>query len=144
MLNSLGLANKVKLHLTYSVMWSNIITLTIKQQQQLQNKSQSQSQPQFTSTSSVPPHLSTSLINPDRETFVLKGVNPKTGEQEYVLPISKRSKVTLQNLDLLFQNIEEVEGLDDKALEKILMGIVDTDGSILFYYVHRGVKNFSD
>jgi hypothetical protein len=142
MLNSLGLANKVKLHLTYSVMWSNIITLTIQQQQQLQNKSQSQ--PQSTPSSSVPPHLSSSLINPDRETFVLKGVNPKTGEQEYVLPISKRSKVTLQNLDLLFQNIEEVEGLDDKALEKILMGIVDTDGSILFYYVHRGVKNFSD
>ena len=128
MLNTLGLANKVKLHLTFSVIWSNITTVIVDQPTKY--AAQNESLEQFggggaTATS---------------KTYVLKGENPKSGDIEYVLAISKRRKLTLENLDLIFKGIEEAENKQFESIDKILMAIVDSDGSILFYYVHRGVK----
>jgi hypothetical protein len=132
MLNNLGLANKVKLHLTYSVQWSNIITLVLDHVRTVPLDP--------TTVSST----YTELLNPNKETYVLKGTNPKNEKAEYVLPISKRAKVTLENLDLVFTGIERVEENEFGSIEKILVAIVDTDGSILFYYVSRGVKNYTE
>lgn len=73
-------------------------------------------------------------------TYILHGENPNN-VKEYVLAINKTHKVTVEDMDKLFKKIESNQGIE---LEKILMGIIDTDGSILFYYVHKGVKNFSD
>lgn len=129
MLNTLGLANKVKLHLTYAVMWSNITTVSIDDI--------------CKATSTIDNHQIHN-INPNRTTYILKGSNPKSGEMEYVLPISKRNKLTLENLDSVFQGIENAEDKEPGSVEKILMAIIDSDGSILFYYVNRGVKHVND
>lgn len=129
MLNTLGLANKVKLHLTYAVMWSNIITISIDE---------------ICRAPSIIGNHQTNIINPNQTTYILKGSNPKSGEMEYVLPISKRNKLTLENLDSLFQGIEIVEDKELGGVEKILMAIIDSDGSILFYYVNRGVTHVND
>ncbi|ODQ46329.1 hypothetical protein PICMEDRAFT_128365 [Pichia membranifaciens NRRL Y-2026] len=129
MLNTLGLANKVKLHLTYSVIWSNITTVVVDQP--TKHAAQNEKLEQFGS----------GVATPTSKTYVLKGENPKSGEVEYVLAISGRKKLTLENLDLLFKGIEEAEHKQFESIDKILMAIVDSDGSILFYYVHRGVKN---
>lgn len=126
-MNSLGIANKVKLHLIYTVMWSNMITLTLDQ---------------VSTVTASDIGIKNDNRQSSQNTYILKGTNPKNGVEEYVLPISKRSKVTLENLDMMFESIEKIDNCKD--LDKVLMAIVDTDGSIFFYYVSRGVKNFTD
>lgn len=76
--------------------------------------------------------------------YILKGENPKCGQTEYVFTIHKRTKLTLENLDIIFMKIEQTDNQPVQSVDKILIAIVDSDGSILFYYVHRGVKNFTD
>ncbi|TID15783.1 hypothetical protein CANINC_004312 [Pichia inconspicua] len=102
------------------IQWSNLTTLSV---------------------SNVSPRESESwrkLTNPENETFLLKGMNPKNNKEEYVLALSKRTKVTLQNLDNLFKQLCLKF---DEEIEKILLAIVDTDGSIMYNYISRGVKS---
>lgn len=65
--------------------------------------------------------------------YLLKGKNNKNDNLEYVLPISKRSKITIKDFNFIFENIEE-------NIEKLLISIVDNDGSILCYYIYKGIK----
>lgn len=124
MINTLGLVNKVKLHLTYAIMWSNITTLKI---------------------TDVNTRNNLDGLNSNNTTlYILKGENPKCGQMEYVFTINKRTKLTIENLDLIFMKIEQTDNQPVQSVDKILIAIVDSDGSILFYYVHRGVKNFTD
>lgn len=131
MLNTLGIANKVKLHLIYSVLWSNITTVVVDQKMETSTNEKNMGEPDSVS------------VKPSPRTYILKGENPKSGQIEYVLAISKRRKITLENLDLVFMGIEEADHKELGSVDKILMAIVDSDGSILFYYVHRGVKSVS-
>ncbi|AWU74801.1 uncharacterized protein C5L36_0B00680 [Pichia kudriavzevii] len=125
MINTLGLTSKVKLHLTHSVMWSNIITLNIENLD-LQRRQ------------STPPIDADGM---NQLTYVLRGTNPKNHKTEYVIPISKRSVLTLEMISLIFENIQILE---DDILDKMLVAVVDHDSSILYYYVHKGVKNYTD
>lgn len=131
-MNNLGLVNKVKLHLTYSVMWSNITSHSVPLEHMLDQ------------TSKTTGRLNNISLASHNETYVLKGTEPKHHREEYVLAISKRASVTLQKFDVLFAAIENTFGLPANSLEKILVAIVDTDGSILFYNIHRGVKNYKE
>ncbi|KAG0675625.1 hypothetical protein C6P40_001528 [Pichia californica] len=140
MLNTLGLANKVKLYLTYSIQWSNVTTLTITDVSTLNNNNNN-------NTTATTNNNSANFNNEnDRNsiTYMLKGENPKSGEMEYILAISKRIKITLRDLDLIFMKIEQIDNKPVESIDKILIAIADSDGSILFYYVHRGIKNIND
>lgn len=120
-MNTLGLANKVKLNLTHSIHWSNITTLSVK------------------SVSKRESDTRRKLLSPDDQTFILLGTNCKTGETEYVLALSKRTQVTLENMDNVFKQLSTTNGF--QPVDKILLAIVDTDGSIMYNYISRGVKS---
>lgn len=75
---------------------------------------------------------------------VLHGKNPKVDENsgctsgyDYVLPLFKQVKLTLQDLDLIFTHLNHIEG---EKIGKLVMGIVDFDGTVVYYNVHSGVQ----
>lgn len=119
-MNTLGLANKVKLNLIYSIQWSNMITFSILNVDKQNDMKTSK------------------ILNPNNETYILKGTNPRNEKEEYVLALSKRTKVTLENMDLIFKYISMKLNV---SVEKLLLAIVDTDGSIMYNYISRGVKS---
>lgn len=119
-MNTRGLSNKVRLNLIHMIQWSNMTTLSVKNVSLRESESWRK------------------LTNPENETFLLKGTNPKNGKEEYVLALSKRTKVTLQNLDNLFKQLCSKV---DEEIDRILLAIVDTDGSIMYNYISRGVRS---
>lgn len=112
------------------MLWSNMTTLIIKHIRTTSPANQ------------IPSSEYSDVLNPNRETFVLKGHNPKTERYEYILPISKHNKITLENLDLIFGGIEKIENLRFGEIDRILISIIDGDGSVLFYYASRGVNDY--
>ncbi|QPG77077.1 hypothetical protein FOA43_004476 [Brettanomyces nanus] len=74
---------------------------------------------------------------------VLKGQNPKADNDsgcannyDYVLPVMKDTKLTLQTIDLIFYHLELNEG---SPVDKLVLGIMDFDGTIVYYNIHPGV-----
>ncbi|VEU19278.1 DEKNAAC100680 [Brettanomyces naardenensis] len=88
-----------------------------------------------------------SLVEFEEETLheklmLLKGKNPKSEEEnsngyDYVLPVLKQTKLTLQDIDLIFQHLTEMEGYE---VGKIVLGIMDFDGTVVYYNIHPGVQ----
>jgi len=80
----------------------------------------------------------------DENFMLLKGKNPKAGEDsalnngyDYVLPVLKQKRLTMQTLDLIFKHISEIE---HTKIQKLVIGITDFDGTIVYYNIHSGVQ----
>lgn len=76
--------------------------------------------------------------------MLLKGKNPKSGNDsacingyDYVLPVLKQKKLTMQALDLIFKHVSEIE---HTKVQKLVIGITDFDRTIVYYNIHSGVQ----
>lgn len=58
-------------------------------------------------------------------------------QKEYILPVNmtqhKEEFITLECLDLVF------EKLCDKDTKRIILGIVNSDGTIVYYFIYNGI-----
>ncbi|ODV85639.1 hypothetical protein CANARDRAFT_176075 [[Candida] arabinofermentans NRRL YB-2248] len=63
--------------------------------------------------------------------------NSTSDDVEYIVPVLKTTKVSMKVLDSVFEAIEATEGLKPK---KIILGIVDVDGTVVYYNVHDGIQ----
>lgn len=75
-------------------------------------------------------------------THVIKGVPPKelpggeTDTAEWILPIDISTKITLCHLDEAFSGIKSLCSTRPK---RILIAIVNTDGTVVYYFIHDGI-----
>lgn len=53
------------------------------------------------------------------------------GEDQTVLPMLRKTKITMQQLENLY---------DQFKVEKIIMALIDIDGTIVYYNVYKGVR----
>lgn len=90
--------------------------------------------------SGTPPHR---LSNDDNDTTApgssSGGVESNNTESalEYILPVSmtqyKNEHITLECMDLIF------EKLCDATTKRLVMAIINDDGTIVFYFIYKGI-----
>lgn len=78
----------------------------------------------------------------DKILCVINGIPPNElpgGEahtKEWILPVTISTKITLHHLDEVFSSIES---LCNTRPKRILIGIVHTDGTVVYYFIHDGI-----
>ncbi|CAL9730242.1 tRNA-splicing endonuclease subunit Sen15p [Monosporozyma unispora] len=104
----------VKENLAYFQYWKEV---------QLEDKTMPWRGTELKLVSGIPPNK---LSNDDPEII-----------KEYILPVNmtqyKEEFITLQCLDLVFENLCE------KDTKRIILGIVNSDGTLVFYFIYKGI-----
>ncbi|CDK24402.1 unnamed protein product [Kuraishia capsulata CBS 1993] len=56
--------------------------------------------------------------------------------EEWVLPLSISDKLTVENIEQIFESIRSVGSYRPK---RIIAGLLDDDGSVVYYFIHDGL-----
>lgn len=76
-----------------------------------------------------------SEVPTDSETLVRGRPHEKISEDDFeiVLPIHLNEKLTMERIDNVFKSVSP-------RPKKILLGVVNTDSTIVYYFIHDGIS----
>lgn len=106
----MSLVEQVKQNLLFHNLWTQVTEIELSQDVLIRGKPKEK--------------LLNDETNQDESTF------------EIVLPIRLSSELTMQRLHLIFK---ELEDLQQKRPKRILVGIVNDDSTVVYYFIHDGV-----
>ncbi|OUM51274.1 hypothetical protein BVG19_g366 [[Candida] boidinii] len=135
----MSLVELVELNLTYHLLWSEIDTVSIEfktNDDKLHKIGLIYGKP----PKQLNPTIPYKKENAETETGTGEDKNQDKNHdlKEWVLPILKSTQLTIEKIDLIFDNIKSKSDLNQRP-KRILLGIIDEDSSIVYYTIHDGV-----
>ncbi|GMF00243.1 unnamed protein product [[Candida] boidinii] len=139
----MSLVELVELNLTYHLLWSEIDTVSIEFKIKNNDDNNNNNLHKFDLIHGYPPkQLNPTIPYKHQEGEIITDKTSRNLDskisKEWVLPILKSTKLTIEKIDLIFENIKLKNGLIERP-KRILLGIIDDDSSIVYYTIHDGV-----
>lgn len=137
----MSLVELVELNLTYHLLWSEIDTVSIEfktNDDKLHKIGLIHGKPPKQLNPTIPYKKEDIETETETETDEEKNQDRKDDLKEWVLPILKSTQLTIEKIDLIFENIKSASDLNQRP-KRILLGIIDDDSSIVYYTIHDGV-----
>ncbi|OWB65435.1 hypothetical protein B5S30_g759 [[Candida] boidinii] len=143
----MSLVELVELNLTYHLLWSEIDTVSIEfktNDDKLHKIGLIYGKPPKQLNPTIPYKKEYTDTETETETGTGTGTDEDKNQdknhdlKEWVLPILKSTQLTIEKIDLIFENIKSTSDLKQRP-QRILLGIIDDDSSIVYYTIHDGV-----